>query len=323
MFVTMVLGLGALLGAGAGTPTLLLGAFPRLQLRDTRLTQLASFVHLGLVGWLVASVCLFGALAALRPRQRVWAALPAGLSALAMACQLIWVAPYLLPNQTRHGAEVRVAALNLEFGQADPDQVIAAVREAEVVVLTEITPEARDALSRKGFDRLFPHRVGEGAPGVSGTSIHSRHPLQQVSEAGTVLESRLVRVRLPSGSLLVAGVHPINPMGGADAWAKDAARLRAWLAPHDRERVVVAGDFNAVDRHATMRPWFGAGYRSSADLTGAGLQPTWPTRGNGSIPLITIDHVLVSSSMTATSHRVFRVDGTDHAGVIATVAART
>jgi endonuclease/exonuclease/phosphatase family metal-dependent hydrolase len=54
---------------------------------------------------------------------------------------------------------------------------------------------------------------------------------------------------------------------------------------------------------------------------GAGWNPTYPAQG-WIPPLIAIDHVLVSEDLTATAYRTVPVPGTDHRGVLATVAQR-
>ncbi len=101
---------------------------------------------------------------------------------------------------------------------------------------------------------------------------------------------------------------------------KEAADLRDWLAARDRSvDTVVAGDFNAVDDHLTMRALYDDGWRSAANLAGVGFVRTWPA--NRRIPpMIGIDHVLVDGRLTATAFSTFEVPGTDHLGVRAVIA---
>lgn len=321
LFLTTLLLLGALAAAIPASGALLLGWLPALQLRSTRFVQAASFVHFGLAGWAIALVLVV--LAALVVRRGLVALLGLPL-ALGLAWQLTWIAPLYLPNPADHATPMSVAVMNIEVGGGDLDQLIAHVGTADVVVLIEIDDGAREELRQRGFSAAYPHQIHAGQ-GVGGTSLYSRLPMDDLGSGDTAFGSPLARVHHSSGPILVMGVHPVNPMGGRDPWLTDAANLRAHIRPHLGENLVVAGDFNAIDRHATMRPLLTTdGLRSTADLTGAGLPRTWPTAGTGSRfgPLIGIDHVLVSPSMTAVNHQQFQIENTDHAGLWVEVARR-
>jgi endonuclease/exonuclease/phosphatase (EEP) superfamily protein YafD len=90
-------------------------------------------------------------------------------------------------------------------------------------------------------------------------------------------------------------------------------------AAHPERPMIMAGDFNAVDDHGPMLALRRLGLKSATDVAGAGWLPTWPA--NRTIPpLIPIDHVMISAQLTATSVRPFAVDGTDHLGLITTLA---
>ena len=82
---------------------------------------------------------------------------------------------------------------------------------------------------------------------------------------------------------------------------------------------MVPGDFNAVDEHGPLRQLRRLGLRSATDLAGAGWVPTYPA-GRTIPPLLPIDHVLVNDRLTATGLRAFTVPGTDHRGLMATLA---
>lgn len=312
VFVALI----ALIPAGIA---LALGVWPDLQLRSARTAQAASFVHYGLIGWTVAVLALI--IAVFRARFHWAAALLLSLAIAGCATQATWIAPNVMANTQPHGKPLRVVSLNLEYGMADPDQTVAQLRQADIALLQEVTPAAAKTLSDKGLGAILPHRLGKGAEGVNGTTIHSRYPLTELEPIPTLLESRLARVATPAGPIVVASVHPVNPMSGPVTWNHDGQVLRAALRPHLGERLVVGGDFNAIDRHLTMINLTADGLRNAADLTGTGYRPTWPVNAKGSpVPLITIDHVLVSRSMTATDLRTFTVSDTDHAGLICDVA---
>jgi hypothetical protein len=70
------------------------------------------------------------------------------------------------------------------------------------------------------------------------------------------------------------------------------------------------------------------GADSELTATNKGWQPTWPVNGRlriGGIALpalVQIDHVLIGPALSALDNRIVRVDGTDHAIVVAEVAPR-
>ena len=68
-----------------------------------------------------------------------------------------------------------------------------------------------------------------------------------------------------------------------------------------------------------MRELYADGWRSAADLAGAGYVRTYPA-DRRIPPLIGIDHILVNDRLTATSFSTFDVPGTDHRGVRADIA---
>ena len=84
----------------------------------------------------------------------------------------------------------------------------------------------------------------------------------------------------------------------------------------------MAGDFNAVDDHGPMRDLYADGWRSAADLAGAGFVRTYPADRRFP-PLIGIDHILLDDRLTATEFTTFDVPGTDHLGVRAVIAGTT
>ena len=84
--------------------------------------------------------------------------------------------------------------------------------------------------------------------------------------------------------------------------------------------MIVAGDFNAVPDHGPMQQLRRMGLRSVTDIVGAGWLPTFPAGRRVIPPLLPIDHVLVNDRLTATSVTTFEVDGTDHRGILTTLA---
>jgi endonuclease/exonuclease/phosphatase family metal-dependent hydrolase len=115
-------------------------------------------------------------------------------------------------------------------------------------------------------------------------------------------------------------VHPLAPTDGhADKWQRELALIRQTLTAVD-EPQVVAGDFNASRDHRPFRDLLAAGFLDCADSSQHRSWPgfTWPTDG-GMLPVMRLDHVLVSRTATVRMTRAIRVPRTDHHGVLAAI----
>ncbi len=233
--------------------------------------------------------------------------------------------PFLRHTVPPGADDLTVMSANLEFGQADADQLVAAVRahDVGVLVLLEVTPAAVRRLSAAGLDGLLPSSAGTAEDGASGTLVRSRWPLELLGDgegvSGVQLAFRqpLVRVERPGAPFVVKSVHPLPPTGWESQWRTSLALLadfrRTW--PTDQP-LVVAGDFNATDDH----PGFRAVAEGLSDVTrdaGHGWAPTWP-QDTVVPPFARIDHVLVRGFRTVAAGTV-HLDDTDHAAVWGTV----
>lgn len=288
--------------------------------------MVTAFSDYGLVGYAVALV-LLGLGLALR-RSRTWAV----LTVLALALSVLhasWVAPAFVPGprSAGPGPVVRVLAANLYFGRADPATVAAAARQADVLVLTEVTAPARQRLRDLGVEQDLAYAGGGTLPerGPAGTLVLSRFPVRATRPLLAAQEHEhqnwLVTLDVPGlGLLRVAAAHPSPPLPGRSTWTADHRLLRAALAGAPGP-TILAGDFNAVPSHWPVRRLRADGFRTSVDLAGAGWQATWPADRGGIPPVVAIDHVLLSPELTATAAGTLRVPGTDHLAVTATVTA--
>ena len=293
------------------------GVAPDTWAMATSFTDVGAFAHL-------AAVLGLGSGALLGPSRGRLAA--AALALVLTGVHLSWVVPgYVADDRPAAGpGELRVLAQNLLFGGADPAALLVAAQEVDVLVLTEITEPARQALEDAGVGARFGHQAGSSSlpsTGAAGTRVYSRYPLRSdgVLDAGLGEQHWRVELDVPElGPVTVVAVHPQRPVRGGSGWAVEQEQLRQALP---RDRTVVAGDFNAVDSHPSLRRLRADGFRDSDDLLGAGWNPTYPAQGRIP-PLIAIDHVLVSDDLTATAFRTITVPGTDHRGVLATVALR-
>ena len=290
---------------------------------------LASFIPYGLVFWLPALLLL--GVAAVRAR-RSGAFARISLVLLTLVCLLgaagrAWRGrrPASSPDRRPVTTDpLTIASLNVRAGSADPVDGRRRRRPAaDVVTFVEAPPDWVDALPLQ-FREAFPYAVGAPLQSTSGSIIFSRYPITS-SEAlpASSFQQWSAVVDTPQlGPLRVVAVHPCNPFCGPGLWTAEHTELRHWLARQDDTPTVVAGDFNAVDDHAPMRDLYADGWRSAADLAGAGYVRTYPA-DQRIPPLIGIDHILLNDRLTATAFSTFDVPGTDHLGVRAVIAGTT
>lgn len=312
------------LGVLAALPAAVATALRVVAPSTEQLAKVASFIPYGLVFWLPALLFLgIAAVRAVRARSsgRPAVATLALLCATGLAATVAWEGPAFIADRRPVGTgTVTIASLNVAQS-ADQAAVARAVTGADIVVFVEAQP-GWAAQMPASLRAEFPYATPAIRDLNGGSLILSRYPIiasQKLPESS--FQQWAATVRTPQlGALRVVGVHPCNPYCPAGFWAREAEQLRSWLAQRDpRVPTVVAGDFNAVDDHLTMRRLYDDGFRSAADLAGAGFVRTWPSDRRFP-PLIAIDHVLVTSDLTATEFSTFDVPRTDHLGIRTVIA---
>ena len=314
----VVLGLLSAVPAGVAS---ILRIFPPT---DGPPALLASFIPYGLVFWLPS--VLFLTIAAVRARRspafaRVSLLVLTLATLVGLLTSIAWEAPAFVPDQVATSTEsVTVVSLNVRHGGADPEQVATQATGADVAMFVEATPEWVQSLPET-FRKDFPYAVGAPLQYDSGSVIFSRHPITSSEALPTSsFQQWSAIVNTPQlGPVRMVSVHPCNPYCGPGLWTVEHTELRDWLGRQDDLATVVAGDFNAVDDHGPMRELYADGWRSAANLAGAGFVRTYPADRRFP-PLIGIDHVLLNNKLTATSFDTFHVTGTDHLGVRAVIA---
>ncbi|WP_091073333.1 endonuclease/exonuclease/phosphatase family protein [Microlunatus sagamiharensis] len=281
---------------------------------------LASFVPYGLPLYLLALLLLVVALVLSRRRAPV--ALLTVLVAALTALHVSWVAPFFVPDDRPVvGPSFTVLAQNVYLGRADTERLGEVASGADVVVLSETDRGFLERLQTPGWDARFPYAVGALGGPPSDTTIFSRYPLTDAEPLpGSLATQWVMTVDVPGRSpLRLLGVHPCNPYCAGGAFAGDHAALETAVRDNLSMPLVVAGDLNAIDDHAPLQRLRADGMRSAADLVGAGWVPTWPA-DRAFPPLLPIDHVLVDDRLTATSLETVRMPGSDHLGLLATLA---
>ncbi|MGI8456863.1 MAG: endonuclease/exonuclease/phosphatase family protein [Propionibacteriaceae bacterium] len=305
-------------------PPALLATYLRVVPPDGGVGEMAaSFVAYGLIGYVVSLVCFVVAL--LRARRRVALGVIALVVAALTALQISWQVPFFVADdRPATTAPITVLTLNLKIGAADPAGVWAQAQHADIVLLQEFAGFDPTRAAGTAWSARFPYSAGYAGPppAVSAdTVIFSRFPLSDTQALPVTKFAQWVSVAtVPGiGDVTVMAVHPCSPLCGPGVWQREHDVVRAVASLHRAGPLLIAGDFNAVDDHLPIRQLRRDGLRSATDIVGAGWLPTYPA-DRSFPPLIPIDHILLSSQLTATSIHRIQVAGTDHRGLVATIA---
>jgi endonuclease/exonuclease/phosphatase (EEP) superfamily protein YafD len=223
------------------------------------------------------------------------------------------------------GDDLTVVSLNTEFGLADRPTILRLAASADILAFQENVPELVTWLEEDGLGHDFQYRLGTTAYGASGTMIWSRTPITLAASGRTRFTSLVVRTTVRGTDWAVSTLHAVSPLDGSRGWEADAVAVADLLRPYTPERLVVVGDFNAIDQHVTMQRIRALGLEDSMDgwprVAGDGWQLSWPT--HPAVPaLIRIDHSLHSSSVAAWRPQFVDVPGTDHRALVASFRAR-
>ncbi|MEO7352113.1 MAG: endonuclease/exonuclease/phosphatase family protein [Marmoricola sp.] len=298
--------------------------FMRFEAREIIL--IAAFSPYALIGYVLL---LLGFLvAARRNRRRPLLLLGAVASMVGILAHVSWLSPLFFADEDdRTGRpDLTVLTANLDGGQADALTPVSAVRDHDVdlVVLVEVTPSTLDRLLARGLGDLLPYHRGAPSQTDQGTMVFSRFPLGQAKSLSLSKGGLDLRV-LAAHPFRLLVVHTSQPVKHASTWVKDLVAVRAAAASSiGGGDTVVAGDFNATRDHRQFRAVLGLGLRDAAEQSGAGWQPTWPTRDWKAWlrPLVTIDHVLTSDAYVARRTYTVEPEDTDHLALIAELDRR-
>lgn len=307
-----------------GLPPALLATYLRVVPPSGSVGEMAaSFVAYGVLGYAVSLICFVIAL--LRARRRVALAVITVAVAALTAWQVSWQIPLFVADDRPATTDpVTVLTLNLKIGAADPAAVWAQAQQADIVMLEEFSGFDPTSAAGPAWSARFPYSAGYAGPPPAtsaDTVIFSRFPLRDTQALPVTNFAQWVSVAaVPGiGDVTLMAVHPCSPLCGSGVWQREHDVVQAVASLHRSGPLLIAGDFNAVDDHLPIRELRRDGLRSATDIVGAGWLPTYPA-DRSFPPLIPIDHILLSDELTATSLHRIQVAGTDHRGLVATIA---
>ncbi len=313
--------------AGFLVLALLLTALRLLELDGGWWVRGVAFTPLAIPLYAVALVLLVARRVVGGRRGTVLVVLPvAGL-----ALHAFWLAPLFTggnPPPAANAERVTVMTANLLKGRADASQLLseASRRGVDLLAVQEITDAALAQLEESGLDDVFPYRAGETGSEVTGTMLFSRTPVDDVVPIATTMTSFTATVELDGGTWQVAVVHPSPPINSIRDWHEDHALVLH--AVREMGADLVLGDFNAGPDNEPMLELADAGWRDVVELANDGWRPTWPADGVEPVSdlpsprLVQVDHVLVGRRIAAIGSDRVHIDGSDHAAVVAEVAAK-
>lgn len=219
--------------------------------------------------------------------------------------------------------DLTVMTLNMYYGEADADQIVAAVRDhgVELLAVQELTDEGVDALRRAGIEELLPHHALEPLDSSSGSGLWSTAALDAERAPDRFRHRQVAATATLAGrELFVASVHPVSPYpDDTPRWSAEMGALDDWFGDVDGPAVIL-GDFNATPDHHQFRALLDTDLADAAIQVGAGWLPTFPAHRRRLPLLITIDHVLASDGIVATELDRLEIDGTDHTALVARLA---
>lgn len=284
-----------------------------------------------------AIAALASLLLAMVARRRIIAL----LALICLGLQIWWQYPFFAPsaqlptqalqavaaaNPNTADGYARVMTLNTYKGQADPNAIVALVREQRVEVLA--MQETTDVFVRKlkdaGIEHYLPYSQVASMDGVFGNGLWSATPLgnpsdDDVNSSASYMPGGTVAFNGGTTKIRFVSVHTTSPVSGYwNQWKRSIDELAA-MRSRTGARYVFMGDFNATTDHTPFRDFLGNRFIDAAQQSGHGFTFTWPMNRVGVPAFSGIDHVVLDRGMVAGQMAVVKMPGSDHAALLATI----
>jgi endonuclease/exonuclease/phosphatase (EEP) superfamily protein YafD len=246
------------------------------------------------------------------------------LASVVGAVGLGLVAPLVFPSgpsaANPAATPVTVASVNLLYSNptigAAADDLLD--RDLDAILFTEYTRSHREALRSHTLAKEFPYRIEREGRLARGIALWSRLPLDEhelPDRARTMVD---LTMATPDGPVRLIGVHPPTPLFDFGGWIDDL-ELFTELGATTTQPTLVIGDFNATYWHPRFRDLLDVGFTDAHAAHGRGLTTSWPT-DELVPPFVRLDHALTGNGLTSTDIADFTVPGSDHHGIVVSVA---
>lgn len=219
------------------------------------------------------------------------------------------------------GDPITIYTANTLWDNPHTDEFAAAVvaADADIVVMQEVRWAFRQALENDPRLDHLAHRSSDEVRDDLTTVVWSRWAFTEL-ELVPFEVTDVVRATVdgPSGPFTVYGLHTFAPLFSQNvgSWERQLDQLGTidQSTPH-----VLAGDFNATSDHRQFRELMATGWTNVHDRKGCGLDNTWPVNQGIPVPLMRLDHVLVTDHFEVLDVEIGHTEGSDHDPVIATI----
>jgi endonuclease/exonuclease/phosphatase (EEP) superfamily protein YafD len=215
---------------------------------------------------------------------------------------------------------LRVASLNLYYENPEINAVadVLAAVDADVILFTEYTIEHQAALEASSVADRYPYRTERTGSGVRGIAVWSRLPIDDKGRLVEVVDSIELDVEGLDGVIRIIGMHLPTPVSDFTAW-RDELDDAAEIGRSAERPTLLIGDLNSSYWHPPFRELLDAGFVDAHTADGSGFSTSWPT--NSWIPpFVRLDHALTTGGLVSTDVADFDVPGSDHRGLVVTVA---
>lgn len=203
-------------------------------------------------------------------------------------------------------------ALNTKVSQVM--QTVAAT-DADVLVLTEFTPEMHVDLVQRCGDR-YPLRIEDVRPNPAGIAIWSRLPLRGAMVPLSDRPCIDAFVDVHDTSVRLIGVHTEPPTMRARAWSRELRDIGDLAVGAD----LVVGDFNAARWHPSFRRLLARGWSTAHEWLGRWSSNSWAHEGRAFPLFVRIDHALLGPRVQPVRVTEVPLPGSDHLGFVLTVS---
>lgn len=237
---------------------------------------------------------------------------------------LALVAPLAFPSslpRSAGGDDLSIAHANLLYSNPTIDEAIVALLalDADMIAVSELTPEFADAIAASAVGERYPHTLLRPGDAAVGLGIWSRVPIAPGPVVAGSTMTLSAEVDLDGESLVVLLAHPLPPLFHGERWRREMTAM-AQLADDVRARTVVVADLNVSYYHPPFRRFLDAtGWRDVHHALGRGFSVSWPT-DEAVPPFVRLDHALVGERVTATAIADHDVPGGDHRAFTVTVS---
>ena len=194
--------------------------------------------------------------------------------------------------------------------------------DADILVLNEFTLAHEQQLVAAVGDHDYPYRIGRAEYGPHGIGVWSRYPLTDI----VVLPSDtrlglLTTVDVDGLPVRLLAAHPPPPIerDGLRDWLVGLRQIEDVAGPPSG-RTIIVGDFNASRWHPPFRRLLKCGWRSAHEVVGQRFGGTWPTDRWYLPAFVRLDHVLLGDLVAAETVRDLEIAGSDHRGVVVSLA---